>query len=168
MALPLVSMTILTLLVPLMLQQWQLLISWTAPLAEVPPTGFAESVRQATVPLLVMSGIIGVTIGAAIYLYGVGSKPYKLPWKGLQDLFAYDFYIDRIYDLTVVLFVRQISAFSAWIDRYIIDGIVTAFGLATLFSGEGLKYSISGQSQFYLLTIVLGVGVLLGLMLWQF
>ncbi|VXD17864.1 NAD(P)H-quinone oxidoreductase subunit F [Planktothrix paucivesiculata] len=168
MAVPLVSMTILTLLVPLMLQQWQLLLSWTAPLVEVPPTGFAEIVRQATVPLLVMSGMIGVTIGAAIYLYGMGSKPYKLPWKGLQDLFAYDFYIDRIYDLTVVLFVNRISAFSAWIDRYIIDGIVNVFGLATLFSGEGLKYSISGQSQFYLLTIALGVGVLVGLMLWQF
>ena len=168
MALPLVSMTILTLLVPLMLQQWQLLISWRAPLVEAPGTGFAEIVRQATVPLLVISGLLGVAIGGGIYLLGMGSKPYKLPWKGLQDLFAYDFYIDRIYDLTVVLFVRQISAFSAWIDRYIIDGIVNAFGLATLFSGEGLKYSISGQSQFYLLTIVLGVGVLLGLMLWQF
>ena len=168
MALPLVSMTILTLLVPLMLQQWQLLISWRAPLVVAPGTGFAEIVRQAAVPLLVISGLLGVAIGGGIYLLGMGSKPYKLPWKGLQDLFAYDFYIDRIYDLTVVLFVRQISAFSAWIDRYIIDGIVNAFGLATLFSGEGLKYSISGQSQFYLLTIVLGVGVLLGLMLWQF
>jgi NAD(P)H-quinone oxidoreductase subunit 5 len=168
MALPLVSMTILTLLVPLMLQQWQLLISWRAPLVVAPGTGFAEIVRQATVPLLVISGLLGVAIGGGIYLLGMGSKPYKLPWKGLQDLFAYDFYIDRIYGLTVVLFVRQISAFSAWIDRYIIDGIVNAFGLATLFSGEGLKYSISGQSQFYLLTIALGVGVLMGLMLWQF
>ncbi|OIP69320.1 MAG: NAD(P)H-quinone oxidoreductase subunit F [Oscillatoriales cyanobacterium CG2_30_40_61] len=168
MALPLVTMTIFTLLVPLMLQQWQLLLSWTPPLVEVPAIGFAEIVRQAAVPLLVISGMIGVTIGAAIYLYGVDSKPYKLPWKGWQDLFAYDFYIDRIYNLTVVLFVNRISALSAWIDRYIIDGIVNAFGLATLFSGEGLKYSISGQSQFYLLTIALGVGVLVGLMLWQF
>jgi NAD(P)H-quinone oxidoreductase subunit 5 len=56
MALPLVSMTILTLLVPLMLQQWQLLISWRAPLVVAPGTGFAEIVRQATVPLLVISG----------------------------------------------------------------------------------------------------------------
>ncbi|HBW58182.1 MAG TPA: NAD(P)H-quinone oxidoreductase subunit F [Oscillatoriales bacterium UBA8482] len=168
MALPLVTMTIFTLLVPLMLQRWQLLLSWTPPLVEVPAIGFAEIVRQAAVPLLVISGMIGVTIGAAIYLYGVDSKPYKLPWKGWQDLFAYDFYIDRIYNLTVVLFVNRISALSAWIDRYIIDGIVNAFGLATLFSGEGLKYSISGQSQFYLLTIALGVGVLVGLMLWQF
>ncbi len=168
MAFPLVTMTIFTLLVPLMLQQWQLLLSWTAPLVAVPATGFAEIVRQATVPLLVISGMIGVTIGATIYLYGVDSKPYKLPWKGWQDLFAYDFYIDRIYNLTVVLFVNRISALSAWIDRYIIDGIVNAFGLATLFSGESLKYSISGQSQFYLLTITLGLGLLVGLMLWQF
>jgi NAD(P)H-quinone oxidoreductase subunit 5 len=168
MALPLVTMTIFTLLVPLMLQQWQLLLSWTAPLVEVPAIGFAEILRQATVPLLVISGLVGVGIGGRIYLFGMNSKPYKLPWKGLQDLFAYDFYIDRIYNLTVVLFVNRISALSAWIDRYIIDGIVNAFGLATLFSGESLKYSISGQSQFYLLTIALGVGLLLGLMLWQF
>lgn len=168
MALPMVAMIILTLLVPIMLQQWQLLLSWTAPLVEVPAIGFAEILHQATVPLLVISGLLGVGIGGGIYLFGIGSKPYKLPWKGLQDLFAYDFYIDRIYNLTVVLFISRISAFSAWIDRYIIDGIVNVFGLATLFSGEGLKYSISGQSQFYLLTIALGVGVLVGLMLWQF
>lgn len=168
MALPMVAMIILTLLVPIMLQQWQLLLSWTAPLVEVPAIGFAEILRQATVPLLVISGLVGVGIGGRIYLLGMGSKPYKLPWKGLQDLFAYDFYIDRIYNLTVVLFVSRISAFSAWIDRYIIDGIVNVFGLATLFSGESLKYSISGQSQFYVLTITLGLGLLVGLMLWQF
>ncbi|VXD16763.1 NAD(P)H-quinone oxidoreductase subunit 5, organellar chromatophore 2 [Planktothrix serta PCC 8927] len=168
MAVPMVAMIIVTLLVPMMLQQWQLLLSWNAPFVEVPASGFAETLRQVTVPLLLISGLIGVTIGGAIYLYGMGSKPFKLPWKGLQDLFAYDFYIDRVYNLTVVLLVSRISALSAWIDRYIIDGIVNAFGLATLFSGEGLKYSISGQSQFYLLTIAVGVGGLVGLMLWLF
>ncbi len=168
MAVPMVAMIIVTLLVPMMLQQWQLLLSWNAPLFEVPASGFAEILRQATVPLLLISGLIGVAIGGAIYLYGIGSKPFKLPWKGLQDLLAYDFYIDRVYNLTVVLLISRISALSAWIDRYIIDGIVNVFGLATLFSGEGLKYSISGQSQFYLLTIALGVGGLMGLMLWLF
>jgi NAD(P)H-quinone oxidoreductase subunit 5 len=64
--------------------------------------------------------------------------------------------------------VNRISVLSAWIDRYVIDGIVNGFGLATLFSGEGLKYSISGQSQFYVFTITLSVGLILLLMLWQF
>jgi NAD(P)H-quinone oxidoreductase subunit 5 len=116
----------------------------------------------------VISGILGVGIGAAIYLYDWVTKPVKLPWKSVQDLFAYDFYIDRLYQVTVVFLVNRISVLSAWIDRYIIDGIVNVFGLATLLSGEGLKYSISGQSQFYILTITLGVGVILILMLWQF
>ena len=168
MAVPMVAMIIVTLLVPLMLQQWQLLLTWNSPLIATSGSGFAAIVHQLTVPLLILSGLMGVAIGGAIYLYGMGSKPFQFPWKGLQDLLAYDFYIDRIYNYTVVLLVNRISAVSAWIDRYIIDGVVNAFGLATLFSGEGLKYSISGQSQFYLLTITLGVGVLVALMLWQF
>lgn len=168
MAVPMVAMIIVTLLVPLMLQQWQLLLTWNSPLIATSGSGFATIVHQLTVPLLILSGLIGVAIGGAIYLYGMGSKPFQFPWKGLQDLLAYDFYIDRIYNYTVVLLVNRISAVSAWIDRYIIDGVVNAFGLATLLSGEGLKYSISGQSQFYLLTITLGVGVLVALMLWQF
>ena len=168
MAVPMVTMIIVTLLVPLMLQQWQLLLTWNSSLIAISGSGFATIVHQLTVPLLILSGLIGVAIGGAIYLYGMGSKPFQFPWKGLQDLLAYDFYIDRIYNYTVVLLVNRISALSAWIDRYIIDGVVNAFGLATLLSGEGLKYSISGQSQFYLLTITLGVGVLVALMLWQF
>ncbi len=168
MAVPMVTMIIVTLLVPMMLQQWQLLLTWNSSLIAISGSGFATIAHQLTFPLLVLSGLIGVVIGGAIYLYGMGSKPFQFPWKGLQDLLAYDFYIDRIYNYTVVLLVNRISALSAWIDRYIIDGVVNAFGLATLLSGEGLKYSISGQSQFYLLTITLGVGVLVALMLWQF
>lgn len=168
MAVPMVTMIIVTLLVPMMLQQWQLLLTWNSSLIAISGSGFATIVHQLTVPLLILSGLIGVAIGGAIYLYGMGSKPFQFPWKRLQDLLAYDFYIDRIYNYTVVLLVNRISALSAWIDRYIIDGVVNAFGLATLLSGEGLKYSISGQSQFYLLTITLGVGVLVALMLWQF
>ncbi len=168
MALPMVSMTIVTLLVPIMLQHWQLLISTPVPLPETAASGLGEWMVQAAIPLLLLSSVIGVGIGSAIYLYGVVEKPFQLPWKPLQDLLAYDFYIDRLYNLTVVLLVSRISVLSAWIDRYIIDGIVNVLGLATLFSGEGLKYSISGQSQFYVFTITTGIGIILFLMLWQF
>ena len=48
-------------------------------------------------------------------------------------------------------------------DRIGIDGVGNFFGFATLFSGQSLKYSTSGQSQFYMLTIVLG---LVGIGLW--
>lgn len=169
MAVPMVSLIIVELLMPLMLQQWQSLISWNQPLVELANLDSVELfLKQFDIPLLVASGLIGCGIGAAIYLYGAISTPVKLPWQWLQDFFAYDFYIDRVYKVTVVLAVELIAKASAWVDRYVVDGVVNLFGFATLFGGEGLKYSASGQSQFYILTITVGVAVLLALMIWQF
>ncbi|UWU46486.1 hypothetical protein APLC1_1198 [Limnospira platensis C1] len=168
MALPMVSMTIVTLLVPMMLQSWQLLLSWSGTFVEAPVSGVQEVINHVALPLLLVSSVLGVGIGSSIYVYGPGREPYKFPYQPIQDLLAYDFYIDRLYGLTVVFLVNRISAISYWIDRYIIDGFVNGLGLATLFSGEGLKYSISGQSQFYVFTIATGIAVLLILMLWPF
>jgi NAD(P)H-quinone oxidoreductase subunit 5 len=41
----------------------------------------------------------------------------------------------------------------------VLDGFVNLVGFASIFGGESLKYSISGQSQFYLLTILIGISV---------
>jgi len=43
---------------------------------------------------------------------------------------------------------------------------VNAVGLASLMGGESLKYSIPGQSQVYLLTIMVGVSLLGIFMTW--
>lgn len=166
MAVPMVSMIVVALLMPLMLQKWQLLISWSGPWVDNSDVWSLEQmINQLDVPLLALSGLVGAVIGGAIYIYDLWPKPVRLPWKSLQDLFAYDFYIDRIYRLTVVWAVEVISKASAWVDRYAIDGVVNLFGLVTLFGGEGLKYGVTGQSQFYVLTIVVGVGMLLFLMI---
>jgi len=169
MALPMVILTVMGLLVPWMLQQWQLLISWTGPWAQ---TGDFDALnlllKTLDIPLLMLSGLIGVAVGVAIYWYGVLPRPVRLPIPAVQDLLAYDFYIDRVYRLTVVWAVASISKISAWTDRYLVDGAVNLFGFATIFSGEGLKYSGTGQSQFYVLTITTGVAVLLALIIWQF
>ena len=169
MALPMVILTVMGLLVPWMLQEWQLLISWTGPWAQ---TGDFDTLnlllKTLDIPLLMLSGLIGVAVGVAIYWYGVLPRPVRLPVPAVQDLLAYDFYIDRVYRLTVVWAVASISKISAWTDRYLVDGAVNLFGFATIFSGEGLKYSGTGQSQFYVLTITTGVAVLLALIIWQF
>ncbi|MCY7391648.1 MAG: NAD(P)H-quinone oxidoreductase subunit F, partial [Leptolyngbyaceae cyanobacterium CAN_BIN12] len=60
--------------------------------------------------------------------------------------------------------VDLISRITAWIDKYLVDGVVNLFGSVTIFSGQNLKYSTSGQSQSYALTILFGV-VLLGFFL---
>jgi NAD(P)H-quinone oxidoreductase subunit 5 len=57
--------------------------------------------------------------------------------------------------------VATLSKLADWFDRYVIDGAVNLVSLATIFGGNALKYNVSGQSQFYLLTILLGVSLLL-------
>ncbi len=147
MALPMVSLTIITLLVPVMMQQLSILpdvdyVNWTA------------------VILVMASGAIGVSIGASVHLNRTWARPVQVPLKFAQDLLAYDFYVDKLYRYSVVWMVDWISRFSAWFDRYVLDGFVNFVGLASIFSGESLKYSVSGQSQFYMLTILLGIGVI--------
>ena len=155
MAWSMVTLTVTTLLVPLMLQQWQLLPPW-------------ESLNWSAVLLLMASSLLGLGIGSTIYLHKAWSRSMQLPWRIVQDLLGYDFYIDRLYRLTVVGAVALMSKISAWFDRYVVDGMVNFVGLASIFSGESLKYSTSGQTQFYALTVLLGVG-LLGIMLsWSF
>jgi NAD(P)H-quinone oxidoreductase subunit 5 len=150
MAVPLVSLTITTLLAPFMLQRLSILPDWTY-------------LNGAAVLLLNLSGLLGVVLGATIPLNRTWARPVQIPLKFTQDLLAYDFYIDHFYKITVVWIVNLVSRMSAWFDRYILDGAVNLVGLVSIFSGESLKYSVSGQSQFYILTILLGVALL---MLW--
>ncbi|WP_414526444.1 NAD(P)H-quinone oxidoreductase subunit F [Nodularia chucula] len=147
MSLPMVSLTIVTLLLPLMLQQWFLLPNW-------------ESLDWYISLLLLSSTLIGVGIGSTLYLHKAWSRSRTLIWRIMQDLLGYDFYIDKIYKLTIVNAVALLSKFSAWSDRYLVDGFVNLVGFATILGGQGLKYSISGQSQGYILTILVVISVL--------
>jgi len=113
--------------------------------------------------ILFWSTMSGIGLAAVIYLSPTISKPVKLPSQALQDLFAYDFYTPQLYRNTIVGFVAISSRLLSSFDRVGIDGVGNFFGFATLFSGQSLKYSTSGQSQFYMLTIVLG---LVGIGLW--
>ncbi|MDF5709980.1 MAG: NAD(P)H-quinone oxidoreductase subunit F [Nostoc sp. S4] len=147
MALPMVTLTALTLFLPLMLQQWYLLPDW-------------ESINWYVALALFASTVLGVVVGSTVYLHKAWSRSRILAWRFFQDLLGYDFYIDQIYRATVVSAVALLSKISAWSDRYLVDGIVNLVGFATIFGGQSLKYSISGQSQGYMLTILAVVSIL--------
>lgn len=147
MAVPMVTLIILTLLIPAILNKLSLLPAFG--LVNVPG-----------VVLLVSSGLAGCVAGSLLELNHQWTRPIQAPLRFLQDLLSYDFYIDRLYGVSVVLVVSSISRFSSWCDRYVIDGFVNLVGLASIFSGESLKYSVSGQYQAYMLTILIGVALL--------
>ncbi|MER3435072.1 MAG: NAD(P)H-quinone oxidoreductase subunit F [Leptolyngbya sp. ERB_1_1] len=154
MAVPMVSLSVVTLTMPIVLNSLNLLPHW-------------EFMNWSAAGLLIMSGITGTALGFAITLNYAWIRPIQAPLRFFQDLLAYDFYIDRLYRVSVVLIVSTIAQFSAWFDRYIVDGVVNFVGLASIFSGETLKYSASGRSQAYMLTISLVVGLLGALLTWS-
>jgi NAD(P)H-quinone oxidoreductase subunit 5 len=154
MAVPMVSLSIVTLLVPVMMDRMSLL----------PPVKY---LNLPVTGLLVAFGLAGVALGAVIPLSKSLSRSRNRPVRILQDLLAYDFYTERLYANTVVAAVGGLSKLSNWFDRYVVDGLVNAVGLASLLGGESLKYSISGQSQLYLFTIMAGVGLIGLFMTWS-
>ena len=153
MTVPMVSLTIVTLLTPLMMQRVSVLPDWAY-------------FNHTAAFLLVLSGVIGCGLGATLYLHKAWSRSVHLPWRVLQDLLSYDFYIERLYEVSFVSGVVLMARFSNWCDRYIVDGFVNFMGIASIFSGESLKYSITGQSQAYLLTILVAVSLLGGVLIW--
>jgi NAD(P)H-quinone oxidoreductase subunit 5 len=154
MAVPIVSLTIITLLVPAIMQRVEVLPDW-------------ELVNWGATGSLVLSGLIGFIVGGLIPLERVDRRSIFPPYRQVQELLAQDFYVFQFYKFTVVAAVAGLSRVSAWIDRYIVDGLVNGVGFASLFAGEGLKYSASGQSQSYMLTIVLSVGLIGAALVWS-
>ncbi|WP_448598659.1 NAD(P)H-quinone oxidoreductase subunit F [Thermoleptolyngbya sp.] len=151
--LPMVIMASLTVHLPLVLQSLNLLPSW------------AQLDRTAAL-LLTWSSVAGIAIAALVYL-GPVEKPVRLPWKPLQDLLAYDFYTPKLYRSSVVGSVDIVSRLVDWGDRYIVDGLVNLVGIVSIFGGETLKYGNTGKTQFYTLTIAVGLTVLILLSAWS-
>jgi NAD(P)H-quinone oxidoreductase subunit 5 len=151
MAFPMIVLASLNLHLPLILMSLDLLPSWV-------------ELSKDMALLLVWSSVFGCGLAAIVYLGDRIPKPVRFPVKALQDLVAYDFYTPKLYRNSIVFGVDLISRLTSWFDKYFVDGAVNLFGIATIFGGQSLRYSTSGQSQSYALTILLGVA-LFGLML---
>lgn len=152
MAVPMVSLSLVTLFVPVMLSAW------------LPPGSI--TVDALSIGSLVGSSLLGCGLGWWLYFRPV-HDPDQIIWQPLQNFLAHDFRIGKLYELTVGVAVTQISRLSSWIDRYVVDGVVNFVGLATLFSGESLKYNTSGRYQFYMLTILVGLVLVSVLINWS-
>lgn len=161
MAVPMVSLMVVTLIATSAPIQWPLWLSPNTPL----PLDQPELINQYATPLLIVSGALGCGIASTMTVGKAWARSSNFTIRFFQDLLAYDFYIEKLYEITVITAVSSLSKFTSWIDRYVVDGAVNLVSLATIFSSNALKYNSSGQSQFYLATILIGVGLLLWSML---
>lgn len=137
--------------IPLLLANWNLLPEFA-------------SLNQTVAGVLLLSSLAGCGLGCLIYVNENWQKPVLLGSKAVQDFFAYDFYTAKLYRLTIIAVVGSVSRVMSWVDRYLVDGVVNLVGFATIFSGQSLRYNVTGQTQFYALTIVLGIAAILAIL----
>ncbi len=152
--------------VPLVLQYWQLLpspASILASLQQVAPDGAVIS--------LMVTTLVGLGLGSYLYLFSAAQSFNQVmqanTWsQSLQELLANGFYTASVYRSTFVWLVRITSLGVALLDRYFVDGIINVIGLASTAGGEALKYTASGRTQAYLLTILVGL-LVMGVVMWR-
>jgi len=109
MALPMVTLTIFTLLSPLIPIKYSL---WLSPIS--PLTNNNSQILTFAVPALIISGAVGVIVGFTLPLHRLWDRPLNKFVRFTQDLLAYDFYLDKIYQYTVVAFVTALSRLTTW------------------------------------------------------
>ena len=153
MALPMVSLAVLVLLTPLVMNRID---------ASSAITSFSGS---STVWVLA-SSLAGGAAGCLVRLDAFWSRSLFKPLRVLQDLLASDFYTEKIYKATIVAFVSGLARLVNSVDRVLVNGLVNRIGSASLASAEGLKLGVSGQMQSYVLTLVAGIIALLASLAW--
>jgi len=113
---------------------------------------------------LVLSGVLGVLVGWLLTLDHFWSRSRQPILRLVQDLLAYDFYTPEIYKRTIVALVSSLAQLIRWFDIYVIKGLIDSVGRLSLLTAEGLKLSVSGQLQSYVLTLLISILLLLSIL----
>ncbi len=153
MALPMVSLSVLVVLAPLVIER-------------IDPLQAITAISTTSWLLVVASSLLGLAVGSVVQLDAFWSRSLFRPLRLVQDLLAYDFYTERIYKATIVAFVAGLARLVNSVDRVLVNGLVNRIGTVSLASAEGLKLGVSGQLQSYVLTLVVAILILLGSLAW--
>ncbi|ELR98899.1 NAD(P)H-quinone oxidoreductase subunit 5 [Gloeocapsa sp. PCC 73106] len=98
--------------------------------------------------------LIGISVASLMYLSKkIDPASVAARFPALYQLSLNKWYFDDIYDRVFVQGSRRLARQILEVDSRVVDGAVNLTGLATLVSGEGLKYLQTGRSQFYALII---------------
>jgi NADH-quinone oxidoreductase subunit L len=135
--------------------------------------GEAAEAAELELTLMAVSTFVAVSgIGIAMYFFlkhreaadGVAAR-----FAGLHQLLQHKYYVDEIYDATIVQPVRIVSQEGLWkiVDVRVIDGTVNLVGRVVEGSSQELRRTQTGSVRAYAASLFLGVVLILGYYLWR-
>jgi NADH-quinone oxidoreductase subunit L len=156
-------------------------VELTPPAAAVPPAETAEHAPAAeahgdtqTELLLMFGSVLVALAGIGIATVFFLKSPQKADamahqFSGLHRVLLNKYYVDEIYDATIVQPVKGLSSGVLWrgVDAGIIDGLVNGVGLLIRGWSAVLRRLQTGSVRAYAMSIFLGVVSILGYYLWR-
>ena len=144
------------------------------------PTAEAHEGGEADVPtegleigLMLVSSVAavgGIGLAALFFLWRRrAADAVAARFAGVHRLLMNKYYLDEIYDATLVQPIRIVSEDGLWkgIDERVIDGTVNGVGEAVGGCSELLRRIQTGSVRTYAASLVLGVVLILGYWLWR-
>jgi NADH-quinone oxidoreductase subunit L len=137
-----------------------------APVEEVAEHGLEGAL------MLVSTVVAFAGIGIAAYFFlknRRASEAMAERFSGLQTLLLNKYYVDEIYNATIIQPIRIVSEDALWkvVDVQLIDGAVNGVGGAVAGASDRLRRLQSGSVRTYAASVFLGVVLILGYYLWR-
>jgi NADH-quinone oxidoreductase subunit L len=139
------------------------------------PHEAAAAHGEASTALLLMGlsvGLAAAGIGIASYFWlrnPAAATAWSQRFSGIHTLLLNKYYVDEIYDATIVQPIKAVSTGALWkgADAGLIDGIVNGVGLGIRGGSNVLKRVQTGSIRAYAASLFLGAVLILGYYLWR-
>jgi len=137
----------------------------------VPVEEIAEHGLEATLMLVsIVAAVAG--IGIAFYFFLKNRRAadaVALRFSVLRTLLLNKYYVDEIYDATIVQPIRIVSQEGLWkvVDVKVIDAAVNGVGQTVTASSERVRRLQTGSVRAYAASVFFGVVMILGYYLWR-
>jgi NADH-quinone oxidoreductase subunit L len=113
----------------------------------------------------VLVAVIGIVVAYVMYV-ARAQRPAEddAQRSAPENLVYHKYYIDELYDGLIVKPVMALSnGLYRFVENGVIDPIANGFGRVTLAGGQLLRFVQTGSVETYLLLMVLGIVLILGL-----
>lgn len=137
------------------------------PHAHVLREGVSPSMEWVLMGVSVVGALVGIFFALRLYKDLSVADALKRKWAWIHRGMTNKWYVDELYEATIIRPIHALSKFS-WkiLDVAIIDRIVVGFGKVSEMTGQGVRTTQTGSLQVYALMIVIGLVLTLGYLIY--